>query len=205
MGGSCRPPMAPVSGDLGCCWQQESGGRGLGPSRALEACPQELGCLPEAPPHRPFSPCPLVCTLGLAGSRAEVALKAPLPARGQGHREEAHLQLPWGCLCLCGVPGGHRGPLLALPGEAHHPARSVRSSQPSAAGSGLEVPGGGGRACSRGDRACGGMDPCGRHGDASAFSWLCEGSVALKPEGGAAAKVGTRPFRNNLLPDQRLI
>lgn len=181
MGGSCRLPMTLVSGDLGCCWQWESGGRGLGPSRALEACPRGLGCLPEGP-HRPFSPCPLACTLGLAGSRVGVALKAPLLARGQG-RWVAHLQLPWGCPCLYGVLGG-LGQIPVLPGGAHHPARSVRYAQPSAAGSGLVVPVGGGRACSRGGRACGGMAPCGRHADASAVAWLCEGSAALKPRGG---------------------
>lgn len=189
--------MTLASGDLGCCWQWESGGRGLGPSRALEACPQGLGCLPEGP-HRLFSPCPLACTLGLAGSRVGVAKKAPLLVHGQGHWE-AHLQLPWGCLCLYGALGD-LGQSLVPPGGAHHPARSVRYAQPSAVGSGLEVPVGGGRACSRGGQACGGMAPCGRHAGASVDAWLCEGSVALKPRGGAAAKVGpghsgTTPFQ----------
>lgn len=64
-------------------------------------------------------------------------------------------------------------------------------------GSGLEVPVAGGRACSRGGPVCDEMAPCGRHADASVFAWLCEGSVALKPEGGGAAKVGTRPFTND--------
>ena len=47
MEGSCRPPVALLSGGLGCHWQWESEGGGLVPSRALEACPQGLGCLPE--------------------------------------------------------------------------------------------------------------------------------------------------------------
>lgn len=64
-------------------------------------------------------------------------------------------------------------------------------------GSGLEVPVAGGRACSRGGPVFDEMAPCGRHADASVVAWLCEGSVALKPEGRGAAKVGTRPFRND--------
>lgn len=82
MEGSCRSLVALLSGALECHWQWESGG--LVPSRALEVCPQELGYLPEGP-HRPFSPCPLACTLSLAGSRVGVALKAPLLVHGQSY------------------------------------------------------------------------------------------------------------------------
>lgn len=180
VGSSCRPPVALGSGGLRCCWQWEPGGKGPGPSRAQELCPEGPGYPPEVP-YRPFCPCSQAHTLGLAGPRAGVTLKFPPLVHGQGHWE-VHPQLLWGCLCLCGVLGDPGQPQVQA-GGARRPAPSVMCVQQSAVESGPEVPVAGEKAGSRGGPDGGGRGPGGRRAGASVSAWLCEGSVAPRPRG----------------------
>jgi hypothetical protein len=164
---SCSPPVALASGGLGCCWRWEPGSGGPRQSKAREACPQRPGH-PQECPYRPFCPCPLAGALGLESLRVGVALKVPPPVHDQGHWE-AHPQLPWDRLCPNGVLEGLGwSPVPA--GGAHRPAPSGKCVLQLAAGSGLEVPGAGGRAGSKGGQAYRGRAPCERRAGASVAS-----------------------------------